>query len=205
MKITIRLLLATAIAFVNLSTLSAQVKFTPRVGVNASALDAKLSDINAEAKARAGWNAGIDLRLGEGIIFLNPGVHYYSYTTRLIEDLDQPGTIDLSAENTIQSLRAPINLGLRLTGDNGILGLYVKGGVTPAYVLGMTEKEKPVLSLFTYQLEDLNRFTWGGNAGIGIDFLFLTAELNYEIGLTDFFNNTEGRNNMLTFSAGLKF
>lgn len=205
MKITIRLLLATAIAFVNLSTLSAQVKFTPRVGVNASALDAKLSDINAEAKARAGWNAGIDLRLGEGIIFLNPGVHYYSYTTRLIEDLDQPGTIDLSAENTIQSLRAPINLGLRLTGDNGILGLYVKGGVTPAYVLGMTEKEKPVLPLFSYQLEDLNRFTWGGNAGIGIDFLFLTAELNYEIGLTDFFNNTEGRNNMLTFSAGLKF
>lgn len=205
MKITIRLLLAAAIAFANLATISAQVKFTPRVGVNASALDAKLADINAEAEARAGWNAGIDFRLGDGIIFLNPGVHYYSYTTRLLEGLDQPGSIDLSSENTVQSLRAPINLGLRLTGDNGIFGLYVKGGVTPAYVLGITEKEKPVLPLFTYQLDDLNRFTWGGNAGIGFDFLFLTAELNYEIGLTDFFKGTEGRNNILTFSAGLKF
>ncbi len=205
MKMTIRLLLAAAIALANLAPLAAQVKFTPRVGVNASALDANLTAINAEAEARAGWNAGIDLRLGDGIIFLNPGLHYYSYTTRLIEGLDQPNTIDLSSENTVQSLRAPINLGLRLTGDNGLLGLYLKGGVTPAYVLGITEKEKPVLPLFTYGIEDLNRFTWGGNAGIGIDFLFLTAELNYEIGLTDFFKATEGRNNILTFSAGLKF
>jgi hypothetical protein len=205
MKMTIRLLLLSALVLATLAPLAAQVKFTPRVGVNASALDANLTAINAEAEARAGWNAGIDLRLGDGVIFLNPGLHYYSYTTRLLQGLDQPNNIDLSSENTVQSLRAPVNLGLRLTGDNGLLGLYLKGGVTPAYVLGITQKEGNILPALSYKLDELNRFTWGGNAGVGIDFLFLTAELNYEIGLTDFFKNVEGRNNILTFSVGLKF
>ncbi|MCB0639618.1 MAG: porin family protein [Lewinella sp.] len=198
MKTNLRLLtVLCAFAFVT-ATVSAQTRVTPRVGVNVSGLETSLQDFDADV--RAGWNAGFDLRVGSGIFFLNPGLHYYSFTARLFDEVNQDTQVDFSEETTIQSLRAPLNIGLRLTGDNGLLGIYAKGGVTPAYVLGVKETDN-----FNFSADELNRFTWGANVGVGVDILFLTAELNYEKGLTDFFDGVEGRNNMLTLSVGLKF
>ena len=178
--------------------LAAQVKVNPKVGVNFSGVDAKLQDITAEA--RVGWNAGLDLRVGNGFIFLNPGAHYYSYTARLIKDVEKPNDVKLEDETTIQNLKVPVNLGLRLTGDNGLIGLHVRGGVVPTMVLGVTEKQD-----FAFNKDDLNTFTLGANVGAGIDFLVFTLDASYEMGLNDFFKDAEGRNNMLTVSLGLKF
>lgn len=206
MKTSIRLAILFVAVMLSTHYSFAQVRFSPKVGVNVSALDATLEDIDADAQARAGWNAGLDMRLGDGMFFLAPGLHYYSFTTRLMQGFDNPEEIDFSSESSVQSLRAPINIGLRLTGDNGLLGIYAKGGVTPAYVLGIKQQDEvSIPEIPTFQLDDLNRFTWGANVGAGIDLLFLTAELNYEIGLNDFFKNSAGRNNMLTMSVGLKF
>ncbi|MCB0571222.1 MAG: outer membrane beta-barrel protein [Phaeodactylibacter sp.] len=176
----------------------AQVRVIPKVGVNFSGLDAKLDDITAEA--RVGWNAGLDFRIGEGFLYLNPGAHYYSYTARLVKDVQSPDDIKLREETTIQNLKLPVNLGIRLTGDNGLLGLHVQGGVVPTMVLGVTERQD-----FFFDKNDLNTFTLGANMGVGVDVLFFTLDANYEIGLNDFFKNAEGRNNMLTISAGIKF
>ena len=101
-----RIVLASVVvAFLGLATfsLNAQISVNPKVGVNLSALDTKIQDIDAEA--RAGWNAGFDLRVGKGVVFLNPGLHYYSVTARLFKEIDSPDDIDLSEETTIQSVR----------------------------------------------------------------------------------------------------
>ena len=176
----------------------AQIRVNPKVGVNFSGLDAKLQDITAEA--RVGWNAGLDFRIGQGFLFLNPGVHYYSYTARLVKDIESPDDVKLSDETTIQNIKLPVNLGIRLTGDNGLLGLHVQGGIVPAMVVGVTEKQD-----FFFDKNDLNTFTLGANMGVGVDILFFTLDANYEIGLNDFFKDAAGRNNMLTVSAGIKF
>lgn len=176
----------------------AQVRVNPKVGVNISALDTKIQDIDAEA--RVGWNAGLDFRIGEGIFFLQPGIHYYSFTARLFQDVSPDTDVDLREETTIQTLRAPVNLGLRLTGDDGLIGLHLKGGVVPAYVLSV--KEKPVFQL---DREDLRDFTLGANIGAGVDILFFTLDASYEIGLSPFFADSDERNNMFTLSAGVKF
>ena len=186
-----------AVALLSLPAM-AQVKVNPKVGVNFSGVDAQLQDITAEA--RVGWNAGIDLRVGEGFLFFNPGAHYYSYTARLIKDVEKPGDVKFEDETTIQNVKIPVNLGIRLTGDNGLIGLHVKGGVVPTMVTGVTEKQD-----FSFNKDDLNTFTLGANVGAGIDFLVFTLDANYEIGLNDFFKDAEGRNNMLTVSLGLKF
>jgi hypothetical protein len=179
-------------------TLMAQVRVSPKVGVNLSALDAKLNDFNAEA--RTGWHAGLDFRIGDGILFLNPGVQYQSYTARLMQDINQDTEVNFSEETTIQSLKAPLNVGIRVTGDNGLLGLHLKGGIVPTYVMGVKEVDN-----FDFSVDELNRLTWGANMGVGIDLLFFTADLTYEKGLTDFFQNGEGKNNILSLSVGLKF
>jgi len=179
-------------------SLAAQVTINPKVGVNYSGIDAKLNDINAEA--RVGWNAGVDFRLSESLIYLQPGAHFYSYTARLLQEVDDPEDVQLSEETQIQNIRLPVNLGIRLTGEGGILQLHAIGGVTPSYVLGVNEKED-----FAFDKDSLRDWTFGANVGLGLDILFLTANVNYEIGLTDFFEAAEGRNNMLTLSVGVKF
>lgn len=176
----------------------AQVTFNPKVGANVSGLDTKLKDFRTEA--RVGWNAGFDLRLGEGFFYLQPGVHYNNYTARLFQDLDMNSQIRLEDETTVQSLKIPLNIGLRLTGDSRFLGVHAIGGITPTYVLGVKEQ-----SSFPLAKEDLNDWTFGANVGVGLDILFLTIDANYEIGLNDYFADAAGRNNVFTVSLGLKF
>ena len=198
MKQSAKLLLALFAIGIFSSTAMAQVKVNPKVGVNFSGVDAQLQDITADA--RVGWNAGVDLRIGNGFLFLNPGAHFYSYTARLIKDVESPGDVSFEDETTIQNIKLPVNLGLRLTGDNGLIGLHVKGGIVPTMVTGVQEKQD-----FFFDKDDLNTFTLGANIGAGIDFLVFTLDANYEIGLNDFFADATGRNNMLTVSMGLKF
>lgn len=197
MKTIIRLSFALAL-LLSFQTAHAQVKVSPKIGVNVSGIDAQLTDL--EAQARAGWHAGLDFRLGNGIFFLNPGVQYHSYTARLMSDIDEDTRIDFEEETTIQSIKVPLNLGLRVTGDNGLIGLHVKAGIVPTYVMGVKE-----VNNFDFNIDDLSRLTWGTNIGIGIDFLFMTADLTYEKGLSDYFADVEGKNNVLALSVGLKF
>jgi len=175
-----------------------QVKVIPQVGVNLSGLDTKIGDLRTEAKA--GWNAGVDFRIGRGFIYLNPGAHFYSNTARLLRDFDDPVLVMWKGETKIESIKTPLNIGVNLTGTNGLLGFRAEAGFVPTYVLAVQETD-------TYQLdiEELNRLTWGWNLGVGLDLLFFTADLNYEIGKSNFFKDVEGRNNMVTLSVGIKF
>ena len=175
----------------------AQLKFIPRVGVNASAIDARIQDIRAEA--RVGWNAGFDLQAGDGFIFLRPGAHYYNYTTNLVKDIEFQ---DINPEDqaSVQAVKLPLNLGVNLTGNGGLLKVHAIGGVTPTFVMGVSDAPE-----FDFSKDDLNGMTWGANVGLGVQLLFLTVEANYEIGLTDYFQDVEGSNNVFTLSAGLKF
>ena len=186
------------VLFFAVTQLSAQVKVNPKVGVNVSALDTKLGDITTEA--RAGWNAGLDLQMGSGLFTFNPGIHYYSFTARQFQDIDTGTDIEFKDETTIQSIRVPLNIGLNLTGTGGLLGIRAQGGIVPAYVMNI--KERPN---FDMDIEDLNRFTMGANVGVALDILFFTVEANYEIGLSDFFKDVEGKNNILTLGVGVKF
>ncbi len=198
MKSSAKILFLLSTAFCFSLPAMAQMQLNPKVGVNFSGVEAELQDITAEA--RVGWNAGVDLRIGDRALFLQPGLHYYNFTARLIEGVEHPDDVAFSEETTIQSLKAPLNIGLRLTGDNGLIGIQARGGVTPTYILGVDEKNG-----IDFDRGDLNDFTWGANVGVGMNFLFLTADLTYEIGLDDFFANAEGGNNVLTLSVGLKF
>lgn len=192
---------ATAAAFllaIFSTPLSAQVVVNPKVGANFSGVESQLGDITAEA--RVGWNAGVDFRIGEKALFFQPGLHFYNFTARLVDQVERPDDISFREETTIQSLKAPVNIGLRLTGDNGLLGIHVKGGVMPSYIVGVKEEAG-----YGFDKSDLNTFTWGANVGVGVDVLFLTIDANYEIGLDDFFAQAAGANNMLTVSMGLKF
>lgn len=172
--------------------LQAQARFNPKVGYNLSGIEAELQDFDAEA--RTGFNIGADFRFGRGLAYFAPGLHYYNVTADVKEHNFDPGSVRFSDETTIRSIKVPMNIGLK------ILGLRAQGGVSGTYVLGVKE-----VGAVNFDVEDLNRFTYGANLGVGIDLLFLTADLNYEIGLNDYFANATGSNNILSLNVGLIF
>jgi hypothetical protein len=190
------------VALVSISTYHTQAQtqtvVNPKVGVNLSAVDGNLGDLQAAAKV--GWNAGVDLRVGGKKVFLNPGLHFYNYTARLVNDINTDTQLNFRDETTIQAIKAPINIGFDLTGKKQLLNLFLKGGVTPTMVMAVNEKAG-----IPFSKDDLKTFAWGANVGLGLDITILTVDLNYEIGMSDYFANTAGRNNVLTLSAGIRF
>ena len=168
-----------------------KVKINPKVGVNISAIEADLDEIRTSA--RAGWNAGLDVVIGKPL-FISQGLHYYNYSAKLQGRINDVDDFRLEDQTTIRSIKAPFNIGLKL------LGLRAQAGIVPTYVIGVNEQTD-----FAFDIDDLNRLTWGFNIGAGMDILFLTVEANYEIGMSDYFKNVQGANNVLTVSAGIKF
>lgn len=199
---TLRAIVAvlTLVTFSSYSTQAQNNKtvINPKVGVNLSAVDGKLNDLQAAAKV--GWNAGVDFRVGGKKLFLSPGLHFNNYTARLVNDIDTDTQVNFKDETTIQALKAPVNIGFDITGRKQLLNLYLKGGVTPTMILAVNEKAG-----IPFSKDDLKTFTWGANVGLGMDITILTVDLNYEIGMSDYFANTTGRNNVLTLSAGIRF
>ncbi len=192
MKHNIRMLVGLLVCMAIAQLGLAQARFNPKVGYNLQGIEAEIDDFDAEA--RTGWNIGADFRMGRGLVYLSPGIHYYNVTADVKEHNFDPTDIQFSDETTIRSLKVPVNLGLR------ILGLRAQGGVSGTYVLGVKE-----VGEVDFDIDDLNRFTYGANVGVGLDLLFLTADLNYEIGLNDYFENASGSNNVLSLSVGLIF
>ena len=181
----------TVAAFLGILQMQAQVKVNPKVGVHTAAIEADLGDMDTDV--RAGWNAGLDFRVGRNVYF-SPGIHFYSTKADLTSTIDDRDDFRFRNETQIQSLKAPLNVGIKL------LGLRAYGGVTPTYILGTNDVPD-----FTFDTDNLNRLTWGGNLGVGLDLLFLTVDATYEIGLTDYFKEAEGSNNVFSLSVGLKF
>gem|GEM_PF-457894 len=178
--------------------LPAQVVVNPKVGINFSGFKGDIKDFQAES--RVGWNAGIDLRFGESAFYFTPGLHYYSFTAELQKNSNLQDNIQLEENTSIQSLRAPLNLGIRLTGEGGLMALHARGGIVPSYTLSVQEKEN-----FDLDIDDLNRFNYGANVGLGLDIAIFTVDVNYEFGLSEPFKDSGEKPNFLTASVGIKF
>lgn len=191
-------LLLLCLLFSSLFTLSAQVSLNPKIGLNASGLDARIDDFRSEA--RAGWNAGFDLRIGERMIFFQPGIHIYNLNAELSQEPSLDDVNFLQDQSTIQLVKFPVNMGIRLTGTNGLLNLYALAGFTPTLLAGVKES-----SNFSLSEEDINDYTYGANLGAGLDLFFLTVDVRYEVGLNDFYANSPGKNNILTANVGIRF
>jgi hypothetical protein len=200
MKSNLLILTVLAILLGSFSAQAQRVRFSPKVGMNFSGLEKELIDFKTEA--RVGYNVGFDLRIGDGFFQLHPGAHYHNFTANLIsrDNIDEEMP-DLKEKTTIQQLKVPLNIGLNLTGDGGVLGIYAKGGVTPSVLLGVKEKAD-----FALEKSDLNTFIVGTNFGVGVDILnLINVDFNYEIGMTNLFSDQDSKNNVFSVSVGLVF
>lgn len=169
----------------------------PMVGVHASNFKADLQD--GEADGRIGWNAGLDFRIHTKRFFVQPGVHYFSSSMRFTSESEVSNAPLLSGPR-LQSLRVPLLLGLYLTKANkGFFKMNIKGGATGSYLLAVDNNDQNA-----FDEDNIEEFSYGLNAGIGLEFGLITLDISHEWGVSRLFKDSDMKNNILRATIGLK-
>ncbi|GGC14051.1 MULTISPECIES: porin family protein [Dyadobacter] len=169
----------------------------PMVGVHASNFKADLGE--GKADGRTGWNAGLDFRIHAKRFFIQPGAHYFSSSMRITSE-DSISNAPLLSGPRIHSLKVPVLLGLYLTKANkGFFKMNVKAGATGTYVLAVDKNE-----LEQFSKDNIEEYSYGLNAGLGLEFGLITLDFSYEWGMSPLFKDNSIKNNVLRATIGLK-
>ncbi|GGB79587.1 porin family protein [Dyadobacter sediminis] len=169
----------------------------PMVGVHASNFNADFKEGTADG--RTGWNAGLDFRIHMKRFFIQPGAHYFSSSLRVTSE-DSISSAPLLDGPRIHSLKVPVMIGLYLTKANkGFFKANIKGGIVGTYVLDVDDNNQAQFS--KNNIED---YSYGLNAGLGLEFGFITLDFSHEWGMSPLFKQNDVKNNVLRATLGFK-
>lgn len=169
----------------------------PMAGIHASGFDADFK--NGKYSGRAGWNAGLDIRMRAKRFFVQPGLHYFNSSMRVTSE-DSLSDASLNDGPRIHSLKLPVMIGLYLTRANkGFFRFNIKAGGVANYLLAV---DKTTLAQFNK--DNLHDFSYGLNGGIGLEFGFITIDITHEWGISNFFKDSSQKNNILRATLGFK-
>ena len=169
----------------------------PVVGVHASSFKADFK--NDEANGRIGWNAGLDFRIHMKRFFIQPGAHYFNSSLRVTSN-DSISSAPLLDGPRIHSLKVPLMIGLYLTKANsGFFKFNIKGGAVGNYVMAVDKSQ-----IAQFAKKNIEDFSYGLNAGIGLEFGLITLDLSHEWGITTYFKDNQQKNNILRATLGIK-
>jgi hypothetical protein len=169
----------------------------PMVGIHASNFKADFDKETADG--RSGWNAGLDFRIRAKRFFVQPGVHYLNSSVRFTSN-DSISNAPLLSGPRIHSLKAPLLIGVYLTKANrGFFKVNIKGGAVANYVLAVDKNEQ---NKFTKN--NIEEFSYGLNAGLGLEFGLITIDLSHEWGMSRYFKDNNDKNNVLRATLGIK-
>jgi hypothetical protein len=169
----------------------------PMVGVQASGFKADFKNDNATG--RTGWNAGLDVRIRTKRFFFQPGVHYFNSSLQ-ITDKDSLTHTKFFDGPRIHSLKIPFMLGVYLTKANsGFFKLNAKGGVVGNYLLAVDKNSQA-----EFTKDNLNDYSYGLNAGLGLEFGLISLNISHEWGITKYYKDSNQKNNILRITLGVK-
>ncbi|MBS1923073.1 MAG: outer membrane beta-barrel protein [Bacteroidetes bacterium] len=178
----------------------AQFAFNPQIGLSV----AKLRNLESEesTKARVGWHAGADFRIGRRF-YVQPGIYYWQTSTAFIND-----SLRIQTDLQRSDIKLNARLGLNLLDDENA---KIRFNVGPSYnvLVSKSAKSDDLDKVTLGELEDnFNNGVFNFDAGLGIDFWKISFDLGYSIGLSDALDNTayyksEARYGTFYFNVGL--
>ncbi len=156
-----------------------------------------------------GYNAGLDLRLGENLFFLQPGAYFYQYNQEYtIVDFSDPTEARATGNIKVQSIKVPVLLGARLVSSDALTA-RINAGAAFNFPVSVTSSSQG----FQIQRHNYNSANVGGVFGVGLDLGIFTFDLNYEFGLSNYidfskspdFTSGSSEQYVLSLNVGLKF
>lgn len=207
------------IAFVVLASIPAfsQIKFGLKAGVSTTSLSmptiktvtsgTTTYTVDALTSAKYGFHGGVFVRVTLFGIYLQPELLFSTrsndYTVTNITNQASP--VSYVAKQTFNRLDLPVMLGLKLG------PLRLNAGPSGSLLIN---SPKDIITNPDYK-NNYSKMTFGYQAGLGFDLLFLTFDLRYEGSLKKYQNqiqnlagtkyNLDDRPNAFLFSVGLMF
>lgn len=173
----------------------------PKIGYNSNTLTNNLDSVQSSIKNS--FQIGAFIRIGRKVYF-QPEANYQVVTSTLNKST---GSSILSQDITIESLKIPALLGIKLINKSGF-NLRIMAG--PVYTFLLNKKLDPqhMNELWPIQsADDLKNSVWSVQMGAGLDVLFITLDVRYEMGIDNMYNGSSDlqlKNNMFNFSLGIK-
>jgi hypothetical protein len=176
--------------------LFAQMQFNPQIGLSVMSFSNPPDGYKYHGKA--GMSLGADLRFG-GKFQLQPGVHYISSKTGMETNAGETTTSDV----TYKSIKLKALLAYNLI-DADQFKFRVNAGPSYDFLLAAKNKDSD-----TDIKDNFNNGTFFLQGGVGVDFLFLTADVGYAQGLSKAFNKdyvtTDAKSKGFYFTVGVVF
>ena len=173
----------------------------PKMGYSSNTLTNNLDSVQSSIKNS--FQLGVFIRIGSKVYF-QPEANYQVVTSTLNKSA---GSSVLSQEMTIESLKIPALIGIKLINKEAFNFRIMAG---PAYTFLLNKKLNPqhMNELWPIQsVDDLKNSVWSVQMGAGLDVLFITLDVRYELGIDNMYNGNSDlklKNNMVNFSVGIK-
>lgn len=173
----------------------------PKIGYNSNTLINNLDSV--QSSINNSLQIGAFIRIGRKVYF-QPEANYQVVTSTLNKS---EGSSVLSQDITIESLKIPALIGIKLIKKDGFNFRIMAG---PAYTFLLNKKLDPqhMNELWPIQtVDDLKNSVWSVQMGAGLDVLFITLDVRYEMGIDNMYNGSSDlqlKNNMFNFSLGIK-
>ena len=188
------------LALVLFSTfLFGQFTVGPKVGYNASKLSTDIDTVTSNFKS--GFSIGAFLRIGKRFYF-QPEIYY---TTQ--GGVFESNTTDWQQKVSIGSLDIPALVGFKLI-NSKVVNLRILAGPLASFVVNKSVKDAGGI-LGPIENADINSVNWAIQAGAGLDVLFMTLDVRYQIGLNNLIKTIEttdinSKNSVWVVSLGFK-
>jgi hypothetical protein len=173
----------------------------PKIGYSSNTLTNNLDSVQSSIKNS--FQIGAFIRLGKKVYF-QPEANYQVVTSTLNKST---GSSVLSQDITIESLKIPALIGVKLIKKEAF-NLRIMAG--PAYTFLLNKKLDPQHMDEVWPIQsvgDLKNSVWSVQMGAGLDVLFITLDVRYELGIDNMYNGNSDlklKNNMFNFSVGIK-
>ena len=195
------LLIILLIAFA--TTVDAQGAFSigPKVGYNSYKLTDNLDSVKTSIKNSL--QVGAFIRIGKKVYF-QPEANYQVSKSTLTKSV---GAFMQSQDVTLTSIKVPVLLGGKIINAKAFNLSFMVG---PAVTFILDKKLNPstLNELWPiHSVDEIKNSIWSVQMGAGIDVLFLTLDVRYEMGLDNPYNgssNLQMKNDMFNVSLGIK-
>src|ERR1035437_6863221 len=154
-----------------------QFTFGPKIGYNASQSHSSMSSI--KTSFNSGFHFGAFVRIGKKV-YVQPELYYTSQAGTFQIDSVKPVN-DWKQKVTLGTLDIPVLIGFKIINPK-VVNWRIMAGPMASFVVNSNIKD--FNSVFgPIKNADIKKANWYVQVGTGIDVLFLTLDIRYQIGL----------------------
>jgi hypothetical protein len=195
------LLIIAIIAYGTAANAQGVFSLGPKVGYNSYELSSNMDSVQASIKNS--FQLGAFIRVGKKVYF-QPEANYQIDKSTLNKSV---GNVIISQDVTLRSVKVPALIGVKLINAR-VFNLRVMAGPAVTFILDKKLSPSTMSDLWPIRsVDDLKNSTWSVQMGAGLDILFMTLDVRYEVGIDNTYNGSSDlqmKNNMFNVSLGIK-